>query len=119
MQERILHENAHNAPKIQSGSNEGGGISDGSEGAGVVIKRGARGGTSFFTKLDLVSAYHQHRVEGSFREKEAPITEPRLSTVPFGLKNAPALFMRSTNLDCRPIYDTEAQCSEVVSLKIN
>lgn len=84
-----------------------------------MIKRGARGGTPFFTKLDLVSAYHQHRVEGSFMGKESPITKPRLSTVPFGLKNVPALFMRSTNLDCRSIDDPKAQCSEVASLKIN
>ncbi|KAI3815600.1 hypothetical protein L1987_15274 [Smallanthus sonchifolius] len=65
-------------------------------------------GSSFYSKIDLRSGYHQLRVRDEDTSKTAFITRYghcEFMVMPFGLTNAPTIFMDIMNCVCKPYLD--------------
>nr|GEU47117.1 putative reverse transcriptase domain-containing protein [Tanacetum cinerariifolium] len=65
-------------------------------------------GSYFFSKIDLMSRYHQPRVHENDISKTAFRTRYghfEFTVIPFGLTNSPAVFMDLINRVCRPYLD--------------
>ncbi|GJX86922.1 putative reverse transcriptase domain-containing protein [Tanacetum coccineum] len=65
-------------------------------------------GSQFFSKIDLMSRYHQLRVHEDNIPKTAFITRYghfKFTVMPFGLTNTPSIFMDLMNRVCRPYLD--------------
>ncbi|GKF36926.1 putative reverse transcriptase domain-containing protein [Tanacetum coccineum] len=65
-------------------------------------------GSQFFSKIDLRFGYHQLRVHEGDIPKTAFRTRYghfKFTVIPFGLTNAPAIFMDFINRVCRPYLD--------------